>query len=300
MPARKIVVAGGTGFIGCHLVARLAERGDDVVVLLRGGESPAGSRGVAWDGATVGTWGQEVEGAYAVVNLAGESIQQRWTEEAKRRILDSRLRSVGALCQAIRQAGDKPARWINASAVGYYGDRGNGPLDESAGPGTGFLAETCVAWETAVHACDIPTARTCVRFGMVLGDGGALPVLKKLARWGLGGPAGTGEQIVSWIHVEDLVSILIWAIDRASTSATLNGVAPETVSNRELMREIRKSVGAPVGLPAPAFGVRLVGNLIGPDADLVLSGANVKPAAALGGGFEFRYPKLSEALAAIR
>lgn len=290
MPSRKIVVAGGTGFVGTRLVATLRAKGDQVVVLSRSG----GHGTVAWDGASVGPWAEEIEGAHAIINLAGETISQRWTEESKRRIVESRVRSVEAFCRAISQAKEPPRRWINASAIGIYGDRGDTSVDERSPQGEGFLAEVCMRWEETVKSCHVSTvAKTRVRIGAVLGEsGGALPALRKLAKLGLGGPAGNGRQPFSWIHVDDLVGMIDWLLDLTNPPEVVNATAPNPVTNRELMRSLRDVLRVPIGLPAPAFGISLVGKLIGPDAELILGGARVLPHVAMERGYAFRYPDL--------
>ncbi|MGV3616736.1 MAG: TIGR01777 family oxidoreductase [Fimbriimonas sp.] len=290
----KVIVAGGTGFIGSALIPALGKAGYEVVALVRKEGEVPGARAVKWDGRTLGPWAKELDDAAAVINLAGEPISQRWTPDARKRILDSRLESVHAIGEAVRAFASRPVRWVNASAVGYYGNRGEAPVTEESLPGTGFLAETCVQWEQAVVAA-YPSA-TRVRVGMVLGrDGGALPVLARLARLGLGGPVGHGRQGVPWIHRDDLVGMMVWLLGLAEPPTVINGVAG-SVSNAELMKEVRRAVGRPFGLPAPAFGVRLLGNTVGPDADLVLEGAFVEPAVARRTGFEYRSASLAESI----
>lgn len=252
---------------------------------------------VAWDARSTGPWTQELEGAYAVINLAGEPVNQRWNSAARERILRSRIDSVEAICKGIQETKTPPQRWINASAIGFYGNRGDGEVDERSPSGDGFLAEVCIAWEEAVRRCVCPsTTRTVLRLGMVLGHGGALVPLAKLARIGLGGAAGTGEQVVSWIHIDDLVGIVTWLLDSGQPPDVINVTSPRPVTNAELMRRIRQVVHAPFGLPAPAFGVRLLGKTLGPDADLILNGVRALPRVALQLGYPFHFPDLQDAL----
>lgn len=284
-------MAGGTGFIGSALIPALSEY--EVVALVRKPRDVPGARTVEWDGKSLGPWAKELSGAKALINLVGETVSQRWTEEAKARIISSRVESVSVLGEAIRTFTSNPIRWVNASAVGYYGDRGPTPVTVDSLPGTGFLAESCVKWEQIVReAAPAYAATTVVRIGMVLGrDGGAFPVLAKLARLGLGGTIGTGKQGVSWIHVDDIAGILAAAVE--SGPSVINGVAPNPVSNREFMAAVRRAVGRPFGLPAPAFGVKLMGKTVGPDSDLILEGAFVEAPE-----FPFKYPELEGALRA--
>lgn len=291
MAGKKVIVTGATGFIGSALIPALA--GYEVVALVRKIREVPGARAVEWDNRTLGPWAKEFSDAAAVINLAGESISQKWTEEAKARIIQSRLDNVSVIGEAIRTFASHPIRWVNASAIGYYGDRGDAPVTVDSLPGTGFLAESCVRWEQAVlDAAPAYASTTRVRIGIVLGrESGALPVLAKLARFGLGGPVGSGRQGVSWIQLEDLARLFVSLVEAGP--GVVNGVAPGAVSNREFMAGIRRAVGRPFGLPAPAFGVRLMGSTIGPDAELVLSGAYVEAPA-----FPFKYSDLDSALRA--
>lgn len=301
MSSRRIVIAGGGGFVGRNLAQTCRAAGDEVIVLTRSPKAEIGGvRQVAWDAKTATGWAHELDGAHAVVNLAGETIAQRWSAEAKRRIVDSRIESTQAICEGIQSVTSPPKYWVNASAVGYYGDRPGEILDESSTKGEGFLADTCDAWEQAASSCQTSgTKLTKVRFGMVLGDGGSLSVLRKLAKLGLGGTVGKGEQVISWIHIEDLVGLIRWAIDLSTPPEVINVTAPNPRTNRDFMAALRRVVHAPIGLPAPAFAVRLMGKTIGPDADLVLTGADVRPKVALQGGYVFRHPDLKPALESL-
>ncbi len=295
---QKVIVAGGTGFIGRPLVEALVSAGHEVVVLARRDTQVTGARTAIWDVHSLGAWASEVEGAAAVINLVGEPINQRWTPEARQRIVQSRTDSIAVLGAAIRSLGKPPLRWINASATGYYGNRGDEPLAENSPPGTGFLAATCLAWEQALEKAAPAWCPTCrVRIGVVLGrDGGALPTLSRLAKLVLGGPAGSGRQGMSWVHREDLVRLIAWLIEVAALPPVVNGTAPRPVSNRDFMAALRRAVRQPVGLPAPTLGVQVIGRLIGVDPSLVLEGAYVTPEAALRAGFTYQFPDVDEAL----
>lgn len=289
MAAKRVIVTGGTGLIGSALIPALKDY--EVVALVRKPREIPGARIVEWDGRSLGPWAREFAGADAVINLAGETISQKWTEEAKTRIVQSRLEGIAVIGEAIRSFRSDPIRWINASAIGYYGDRGDAPVTVGSMPGTGFLADICVKWEQAVlDAAPAYASTTRVRIGIVLAkDGGALPVLAKVARLGLGGKVGSGRQGVSWIQLEDLVRLFVSLVEKGPP--VINGVAPGAVSNRDFMAAIRRAVGSPFGLPAPAFGVELMGKTIGPDAELVLSGAFVEAPS-----FDFKHTSLDEAI----
>lgn len=286
----KIVIAGGTGFIGKALVGALEEH--EVVVLSRSGG------GVTWDGEHVGPWASVLEGALAVVNLSGESISQHWSEASKRRILESRVLSTRTIGEAVEQCATPPTLWVNASAVGYYGDTGAVAMDEAAPPGPkgSFLVDTCVAWEDELFSSGAPTKKVAVRFGVVLGtSGGAFPVLWRLARWFLGGHAGSGSQYMSWIHEADLVAMLKWIIE-TEREGVFNATAPTPVTNRFFMATLRAVAGRPWSPPVPAWALRLVAFLGGPEASLLLEGQNALPAKALSQGFQFRYRDVKDAL----
>lgn len=238
MTPRKIVIAGGTGFVGTSLVKACQEAGFEVVALSRHLHDGA-ARTVVWDGRSLGDWAQELDGVFALINLAGEPISQKWTEGSKRRILESRTESTEVLCQAVSRAQMPPQKWINASAVGYYGDRQDEVLDESSSEGTGFLADVCRQWESAFFACGAPLRKTAVRLGMVLGCGGALTPLRRLAKFGLAGTAGSGDQYVSWIQVDDLCGIVLKCLE-IDAPLIVNATSPEPSKNRNFMAAVRK------------------------------------------------------------
>src|SRR5688572_12628722 len=227
----KIVIAGGSGFIGEPLVKRLLARGDDVAVLTRDPSRVRAGRPVQWDARTQGAWSEDVAGADAVVNLAGESIADgRWTEARKRRLIDSRLNATHAIAEALRRAPSPRRVLVNASAVGFYGDRQDEELDESSSRGSGFLAQLVEQWEAAAREAE-PYARLVVlRFGVVLATGGgALQKMLLPFKLGAGGPIGSGAQWMSWIERDDVVRMVEWAIDNDSARGVYNATAPQPV-----------------------------------------------------------------------
>jgi len=300
----KIVIAGGTGFLGGALVSTLARDGHDLVVLTRrarGGPATAACAYVAWtpDGAA-GPWASLVDGAGAVVNLAGESIAgRRWSAAHKQRVLDSRVHATRSLALAIRAAANPPPVFVSGSAVGYYGALGDQPIAEDAPAGSDFLARVCVEWEReAAGAASDRTRLVCVRTGLVLEkDGGALPEMLPPFRFGVGGPVGSGRQYWPWIHRDDWVALVRWAIATPSASGPLNGTAPNPVTNAEFARALGRALHRPAFMPAPGFALRL---LLGEMADaLLLSGQRAIPAKATRAGFTFTYSNVDEALRAI-
>jgi uncharacterized protein (TIGR01777 family) len=300
----RIVVAGGTGFLGQPLVSSFAADGHEVVILSRSASSSAGpgaARAVAWTpNGDIGPWARELDGAAAVVNLAGESIAgHRWTTAHKQRIADSRTNATASLVAAIKKATNPPTVFLSGSAVGYYGPRGDEIVAEEAPPGRDFLAEVCKRWEAAAAAAASARTRVVyVRTGIVLErDGGALPPMLPPFKFGVGGPIGSGRQYYPWIHRDDWVALVRWCVDTASADGPVNATAPQPVENREFARALGRAMHRPALMPAPAFAMRI---LLGEMADaLVLSGQRAVPAKAERLGFRFRYRTADDALAAI-
>lgn len=297
---RRVIVAGGTGFVGVGLVRDFEQHGYRVAVLSRSGKSSGSVETAKWDGETVGDWAGLLNGARAVINLAGESVMLRWTEENQRKILESRVKSTEAIGKAIRNCAVPPEVWVNASAVGYYGDRGDEELVESSSAGEGFLPETCLAWERAQDSIEAPNTRKAkVRIGVVLGNnGGAFEELAKVTKRFLGGAQGSGQQWMSWIHLEDLAAIFRWAVESGHVGP-VNGVGLHPVRNRELMAAMRDALGRPWSPPAPAFALKLAGSLMGVQTDVLLQGQRVKSQVLAEAGFEYRYPELRGALKSL-
>ncbi len=312
MAPPRVVVAGGTGLLGRALADSLAASGHDVIVLTRTSSSVAvdparaataraGVRLARWtpDG-TLGPWAPLVDGAAAVVNLAGESIAAaRWTPAQKTRIRDSRLDATRSLVSAVRQSAVPPPVFVSGSAVGYYGLRGDEPLTEQSPPGSDFLAGLCVDWEaTARQAADVSARVVLVRSGLVLDrEGGALPRLLAPFRLFAGGPLGSGAQYVSWIHLDDWVGMVSQAIADTAIDGAVNATAPTPVTNREFARTVAAVLGRPAWLTAPAVALRA---LLGEMADaLLLGGQRATPARMLALGFRFRYSELRPALESV-
>ena len=292
----KVAVTGGTGFIGRRLVAALEARGDEVVVLSR--EGSGDGRRVLWTPTEEGPWMDVVASAGAVVHLAGAGVaDERWTAARKLEIRSSRVLSTRLVARAIARAAVKPRVLLSASAVGFYGMRHDDvALDEASPPGEGFLAETCVAWEAAADAAREAGVRVVhPRIGVVLGrEGGALREMLPAFRAFVGGPLGDGRQPMSWIHVDDTVRAILFAMDTAQLAGPVNVTAPNPVS----MNEFAKTLGAVLRRPAvarvPAVAVEA---MLGKErAQIVLSGQRVLPRALERAGFTFRFPHLRDAL----
>ena len=307
---RRVVLAGGSGFLGRALADSFAADGWEVVILTRSPDAYAGpGRAVGWDGRAVGGWAAELDGAAAAVNLAGKSVDCRFTAAARREILGSRVESVRAVAAAVRQCGSPPAVWVQAGAIGIYGDSGERvceaserfEVDFDADPlgsgATEFLARACRHWEAAFYDAETPeTRKVLLRIGVVFGKGGgAWPALSGLARSFVGGPIGNGRQWVSWLHVWDFVRMVRWCINTPSAEKVYNAVAPSPVRNAELMRAIRSAAGRPVGLPIPSWAVRAVAAAVGTQADLALVGQRCSAARLTSAAFRFECERIEEA-----
>lgn len=289
-----VVVAGGTGLLGTALVDALRTDGHQVSVLSR---RPRRVGDVLWspDGGNQ-AWTGTLGDADVVINLAGASIgSRRWTVARKTEIRDSRLNPTRQLVRAIAEARHPPGIFLSASAVGVYGSRGGGPFTESSPAGTDFLASVCREWEAAATEAASTSRVVLLRSGVVLArEGGALAQLALPFRFYAGGPVGTGEQVMSWIHVYDWVEMVRWAMATPEVSGPLNVTAPFPVTNQEFAQTLGRVLHRPASLRAPAFAVRLA---LGEMADaLVLGGQRVIPERASQGGFVFRYPTLEPAL----
>lgn len=300
----KIVLAGGTGFLGRPLARALVADRHDVAVLTRdGARNPPveGARAVRWlPNGQRGPWAAELDGADAVVNLAGASIAaKRWSAEQKRLILESRVFATRSLAEAIRSASTPPPVFVSGSAVGYYGPLGDQPAGEDTPAGSDFLARVCVQWEAeAERAASAATRVVCVRTGLALEkDGGALPQMLPPFKFGVGGSIGSGRQYWPWIHRQDWVDLLRWILRMPAVSGPINASAPNPVTNAEFARALGHALHRPAFMPAPAFALRL---LLGEMADaLLLSGQRAVPTKAARLRFTFAYPNLDDALRAI-
>jgi hypothetical protein len=299
MSSPRIVIAGGSGFIGSALAREFSAAGMSVVVLTRAVRRRSdGVVEAAWDGATAGPWVALLEGAMAVINLAGKSINCPHTPANLREIKASRVNSVNALADAMGRVRTPPQVWVQAAAVGIYGDTGTVAIDESAPPGSDVLAGICREWEAAMAAAAVgATRKVRLRIGVVLGKGGgALPVLERMTRCFLGGPAGSGRQYVSWIHLNDLVAMFRAVVRDERLAGVFNAVAPQPVTNAQLMRELRQVLHRPWSPPAPAWVVRLGARLMGTEGSLALVSQRCLPVRFQTAGFPFRFAELAPAL----
>ncbi|HEV2437255.1 MAG TPA: TIGR01777 family oxidoreductase [Verrucomicrobiae bacterium] len=302
MNKRRVVLAGGSGFLGRSLARKLLNKNYDVVVLTRSPrERTDGIVEVAWDGKTLGEWIQFLNGAAAVVNLAGRSVNCRHTPENRREIVESRVNSVNALAAAFDHVAHPPRAWVQAGSLAYYGDLADQWCEENTASGQGEAVETCRLWESAFKIVPLAnTRRVLLRIGLVLArHGGALSVLGQLTKCFLGGAAGSGRQYVSWIHLADMNQMWLDSIERDDVVGVFNATSPNPVTNAEFMRELRRALHRPWCPPAPVWAVRLGSRLMQTEPSLALTGRRCRPRHFLERGFKFRFPELPGALADI-
>lgn len=291
---RKVVLAGGTGFIGRYLEKQFRDRGDDVVLISRDERHiPWGSRERIVEA---------LENADLLINLAGRSVDCRYSEKNKQEILRSRTETTAALGNALLRCVNPPSLWINSSTATIYRHAEDRPMTENAGEiGSGFSVEVAKAWEGAFFAFNPPrTRQAALRIAIVLGPGGGvMKPLRNLVRFGLGGAQGPGNQMFSWIHLEDLYRIILFIRENEELSGVFNGSSPNPVTNRELMARLRQAMGVSVGLPSPKWLLELGAVLIRTETELVLKSRWVVPDRLEKAGFRFQYAHLDEALRSI-
>jgi uncharacterized protein (TIGR01777 family) len=299
----KVAVTGASGLIGRALLAKLGAREDEVTVLTRDPDRAraqlgAATRAVGWDPLSGPAPARALAGRDAVVNLAGEPIAQRWSARAKQAIRDSRVTGTRNLVLGLSEldAGARPSVLVSSSAIGYYGARGAEPIDEEAPAGADFLARVCAEWEAQARTATALGMRTVqVRTGVVLDRaGGALAKMLPPFRLGVGGPVAGGRQYVAWIHRDDLIGIVLAALDDERWSGAINATAPEPASSRTFSRALGRELHRPALLPVPAMALRA---LYGEMAEIVTTGVRAVPARALMLGYEFEHPRLPQALA---
>jgi uncharacterized protein (TIGR01777 family) len=299
---RRIIVAGGSGFIGQAVSLLLLSEGYEVVVLTRAASHQAGTiRHVRWDGYETDGWVETLDGAKAIVNLTGKNVNCRRTPENRREIIDSRVNSVRALGEALGRCAQPPEVFVQASGIAIYGDAGDRWCDEAAPHGSGFLAEVSQAWEGAFSEVRVSSVRKCLfRIGPVLGpNGGLLEPLARLTRCFLGGHVGSGQQFLSWIHIIDLTRMFLCAIKDDDNFGVFNAVAPNPATNAQFMCELRRALHRPWSPPVPSFAAKIGAWIVGTDASLALTGQRCAPKHFLAKNFEFEFPNLREALASF-
>ncbi|ACK72879.1 domain of unknown function DUF1731 [Gloeothece citriformis PCC 7424] len=302
----KIAITGATGFIGSRLVEKLNKQGEQILILTRNPEKAKRIfpkvayptlEAVKYTPTQSGDWQTQISGCDGVINLAGEPISERWTPSRKQEILDSRQLGTQKIVEAIAKANPKPTVLINASAIGYYGTSETATFDENSPSGKDFLAEVCQKWEAeAKKVKDVGVRLVIIRFGIVLGDGGALAKMIPPFKMFAGGPIGSGRQWFSWIHREDLVNLILEGLNRPNLEGTFNGTAPNPVRMNQLCQTLGEVIQRPSWLPVPGLALEV---LLGEGAKVVLEGQQVLPKATEATGFQYQYPTLKPALEEI-
>ncbi len=295
----RIIITGGSGLIGRALAHSLANDGHELIVLSRNPKAvknlPQRARAEGWDGKAVQGWGQFANGADAIVNLAGATISERWSEARKQEIRESRVNAGTAVVEAVKAAEKKPRAVIQSSAVGYYGPRGAEEITEEVHAGNDFLAGICKDWEASTSELDgMGIRRVIIRTGVVLDkNGGALPRMVMPVKLFVGGPLGSGQQYFPWIHLQDEVAAIRWLIDNAQARGVYNLSAPQPLANKAFTRAIGKVLGRPTFMPVPAFAMHA---MFGEMSTLLLDGQREIPARLLKEGFKFKFTDAEAAL----
>ena len=309
MTTKKVIVAGGTGFLGRLLSTYLTARGYGTVILTRSPRATNGIREIGWDGCTSGDWAREFERAAAVINLAGQSVNCRYHERNRRIILESRVNSTRIIGEAIGKCQMPPPVWLNASTATIYKHTFGPPWDESGEIGgtpeakDEFSVEVATAWEQTLSEAKTPlTRKVAMRTALVLGleRNSVFPVLKRLTRLGLGGKMGDGQQFVSWIHQTDYCRAVEWLMANEGVKGPVNIAAPRAVTNAEMMRTFREICGVPVGLPAAKWMLEVGAFVLRTETELVLKSRRVVPQRLIESGFTFQFSCLREALADLQ
>src|SRR5690349_9087839 len=266
---RKIVIAGGSGFLGQALVERFRDTDANIIILSRNpGWIDGNVSSIQWDAKTLGDWAHAIEGSIAIINLVGRSVNCRYTEKNKKAIVDSRVDATLAIGKAIEEAHTPPAVWINASSVAIFGDSGDQSRDEDSSPGEGFSPGVCKKWEKAFYSISTPyTRKVVLRMGLVFQrNRGLLKPFVRLAKLGLGGKVGSGNQFISWVHEDDFIHIVETIIRRNDIEGTIHCVSPFPITNAEFLRTLRGACRIPFGLPTPAFLLKIGAPVIGTQA----------------------------------
>ncbi len=292
----KMIIAGGSGFFGNHLVDYFKKTYRVVVLTRSESKLKEGVQYINWDAKTVGDWVDELNGATVLINLTGKSINCLFTEDNKKVLLSSRIESTKVLAEAIQKLEKPPKIWLNASAGAMYQTTDVPNTEEDKVFKNDFLAHMAIEWEKAFFEKDLPkTKRVAMRISLILGkDGGVFPVWEKITKLFLGGKVGSGKQMISWIHVDDAVEAVQFIIEN-EIEGIVNFSSNYPVSNKDLMKELRKQMEVPFGLPAPKFGVKIGAVLLGTESSLLLDSVNFIPKKLSDNNFKFYYSKIDEA-----
>jgi uncharacterized protein (TIGR01777 family) len=296
----NIVIAGGTGFIGRELVQHFEKQNHQVKILGRNNNN--NPKVITWDGKSVGDWKHELKGTDVLINLTGKSVDCRYTEKNKKEIFDSRTNSIQVLEKAFNEIGETPKIWIQAATATIYRDEYEKPNDEYDGIiGEGFSVEVAKKWEKTLNEVSLETKKVILRMTIVLGrKGGAFPMLNTLTKVGMGGKQGKGNQLISWIHIQDLLNIVDLAIKNQWVSGIINCTSPEPITNEDFMRKIRKKNFLSFGFPTPTFLLKIGAKLIGTEPELIFKSRWVSSKKLDKFGYTFIYPSIDKALKILK
>jgi uncharacterized protein len=295
----RIIITGGSGMIGRALVDSLAQDGHEVIVLSRNPATvknlPKNARAEKWDGRSAQGWGKLADGADAIINLAGATISEKWSDASKKEIRESRVNAGKAIVEAVKAAQQKPSVVIQSSAVGYYGPRGNEEITEESSAGSDFLASICKDWEASTAELDgMGIRRPIIRTGVVLDkNGGALPKMLMPVKMFVGGPLGSGKQYFPWIHLKDEVAAIRFLIENKTANGVYNLSAPKPLTNKEFTQAIGKVLGRPTFMPIPAVAMK---TMFGEMSTLLLDGQRQMPVRLVKAGFKFQFADATAAL----
>lgn len=296
----KILITGGTGFVGSHLIPLLEKQGHDLVLLTRNPDKARQNIGeqheyFQWDALSGPAPAAALKDVEGVINLMGEGVaEKRWTTKQKQKIHDTRVIGTRNLVQALNSYDSQKLKvMVSGSAIGFYHDKSFDAVHEGSPKGKGFMPDLCEAWENEAKAVPDHVRLVTIRIGVVLGNDGALKKMLPIFKMGLGGPLGHGQQWMNWIHVHDLASLFVKGLEDISMTGTYNGVAPENATNKDFSTALGQVVNRPAFMPAPAFAIRLA---VGEMADILLEGQKVLPRRTLEAGFKFQFNDLHKAL----
>lgn len=296
----KVILAGGSGFIGDIFSSHFIDKGDEVIILSRNPKpNKNGAKSIFWDGITLGDWVSELNHSDTLINLTGKSVNCRYTDENKALILSSRVNATNILGEALKKIDHPPKLWINCASATIYRHAEDRPQDEDTGEeGTGFSVDVCRKWEQTFHVNQVQGVRQIVlRIAIALGsNGGVLPYYLNLAKFGLGGQQGNGKQYFSWIHEDDLKGIVDFVISHQDIEGTLNVSSPHPVKNKQLMKSFRKVAGAPFGLPASKWMLAIGTWALRTETELILKSRWVIPARLIALGYIFKVPLIDQAI----
>lgn len=300
MKINKLILAGGTGFLGQAIIDRYSKQVTEIIVFTRGVNREVGNtRYIKWDGKTFGEWTKELDGADVLINLTGKSVDCRYNQKNKADIISSRVDSTKILGEAINKSNSPPKVWLNSASATIYRHSEDKPMDEFTGEiGEGFSVGVCQVWEKAFNEIENPkTRKIAMRISMVMGKGGGvLPVMTKLVKAGLGGKMGNGKQFISWIHEEDFLNAMEFLIQNDKAIGAYNFAAPEPIPNKEFMALMRKQLNVKIGLPAMKWMLEIGAFFIKTETELILKSRRVIPTKLLREGFVFKYPTVEQTL----